>query len=81
MSKFRTQLGLLNVFAGLRASFMCLDFGEKEVKTCAGRRVVGSPQAAAMRFDDGAADGQSRTGPMNLRSKDVIAYLKTLASP
>src|SRR2546425_6675172 len=50
--------------------FRCLDFsGKNDVKTCAARRVVGSPQAAAMRFNDGAADRQSHTGAMRLRRK------------
>src|SRR6202045_775579 len=58
---------------------MCRDFGgQTEVKTCAARRVVGSPQAAAMRFNDGAADGQSHTDPMKLRGKEGIEDLVRL---
>ena len=42
----------------LQTSLMCRDFaGQHEVKTGTARRVVGGPQAAAMRFNDGAADG------------------------
>src|SRR6266849_81137 len=52
---------------------MCLGFGgESEIETCAPRRVVGSPQVAAVRFNDGAADGQSHTGSMKLRGKERI---------
>jgi hypothetical protein len=46
-------------------SFMDLDFGGKgEVKACTARRVVGSPQAAAMRFHNGSADAKSHAGAM-----------------
>src|SRR5258708_10119694 len=44
--------------------------GQREVKACAARRVVGSPQAAAVRFDDGAADGESHTSSIRLSSKE-----------
>jgi hypothetical protein len=49
------------------------------VKTCAARRVVGGPQAAVMRCNDGTADGQSQTGSVNLRGKKriVVAMLVT----
>jgi hypothetical protein len=41
-------------------SFMDLDFGGKgEVKACTARRVVGSPQAAAMQFHNGSADARA----------------------
>src|ERR1700682_705072 len=62
-----------------RGLFTCLDFARQgEVKTCAARRVVGSPQAAAMRFNDGAADRQSHTRPMKLRAHEGIEDLVRL---
>ncbi len=48
------------------------------MKTCAARRVVGGPQAAVMRCNDGTADGQSQTGPVNLRGKKRIEDLVRL---
>src|SRR5947207_11375242 len=61
---------------GSRVSFVGLAFGGKgETKACAARRIVGSPQAAAMRFNDGAADGQSHTGAMPLGGKESIEDL------
>src|SRR6266851_5227301 len=48
------------------------------MKTCAARRVVGGPQAAVMRCNDGTADGQSHTGPVNLRGKKRIEDLVRL---
>src|ERR1700674_285654 len=48
------------------------------MKTCAARRVVGSPQAATMRFNDRAADPKSHTGAVNLRGKECIKYLVRL---
>src|SRR5260370_21973711 len=51
---------------------------QNQVKACAARRVVGGPQAAVMRFNDGTADGQSHTGPVNLRGKKRIEDLVRL---
>src|SRR5258708_5485452 len=48
------------------------------VKTCAARRVVGGPQAAVMRCNDGTTDGQSHTGPVSLRGKKRIEDLVRL---
>src|SRR6266581_6085074 len=42
------------------------------MKTRAARGIVGSPQTAAMRFNYGAADGQSHTDPMRLRGKEGV---------
>src|SRR6266404_3111439 len=58
---------------------MCLRFGrQREVKTCAARGVVASPQAATMRFDDGAADAKSHAGPKGLGGKEGIEDLVRL---
>src|SRR5229473_4032096 len=58
---------------------MGLGFGrESEMKTCPARRVVGSPQAATMRFNDRAADPQPHTGALNLRSEECIKDLVCL---
>src|SRR5271154_4566239 len=55
---------------------MSLDIGwQSEVKTRAARRVVLSPQAAAMRFDDVPADAQSHAGAMKLGGKERIENL------
>src|SRR6266478_10046807 len=56
-----------------------LDYARKnDVKTRAARRVVRGPQAAVVRFNDGAADGQSHTGSMKLRRKECIEDLVRL---
>src|SRR6266852_5938154 len=55
------------------------DFGrEDEGQACATRRVIGGPQAAAMRFHDGAADGQSHPDPLKLRGKERLEDLVRL---
>src|SRR5258707_462405 len=60
----------------LRASFRRLGLGGyTEAKTCAARGVVGSPQAATMRFDDGAANAKPHAGPVGLGSKEGIEDL------
>jgi hypothetical protein len=43
-------------------------------ETCAAQRVVGCPQAAAMRFNDGAADPQSmiKAGHISAPAKKVL---------
>jgi len=62
-----------------RVSFVRLGFDwQGEVKARAVRRVVGGPQAAAMRFNDGAADPQSYAGAMRLRGKERIKDLVRL---
>jgi len=56
-----------------------LDFGGKgEVKACAAWRIIGDPQAAAMRFHDGAADPKSHASAVRLRSKERIKDLVRL---
>src|ERR1700682_48925 len=52
--------------------------GESEMKTCPAGRVVGSPQAAAMRFNDGAADPKSHAGAVSLSGKEGIEDLVRL---
>src|SRR6202521_1879134 len=52
--------------------------GESEMKTCPARRVVGSPKATAMRFNDGAADPKSHTGAVSLGGKEGIEDLVRL---
>src|SRR6202521_1927954 len=52
--------------------------GESEMKTCPARRVVPSPQAAAIRFNDGAADPKSHTGAVSLGGKEGIEDLVRL---
>src|SRR6266851_4930792 len=44
--------------------------GEGEVKAGATRGVFASPQAAAMRFNNGTADGESHTSAMKLGGKE-----------
>ncbi len=51
---------------------------QTEMKCCAAFRVRCSPQAAAVRFDDGAADGESHTGPSNLGGKERVENLVLL---
>jgi hypothetical protein len=54
--------------------------GKGEIKTCAAGRVVGSPQTAAMRFNNGPADAKSHARAMRLggkeRIKDLIRLLR-----
>src|SRR6266566_1551762 len=58
---------------------MCLDFrGKREIKACATRRVVFSPQATAVRFKDGTADAKSHAGAMELGGKEGIKDLVRL---
>ncbi|MEY2395362.1 MAG: hypothetical protein QOF94_1707, partial [Acidobacteriaceae bacterium] len=60
----------------LRESFICHGFGgQGETKTCAARRVVGSPQAATMRFDNRAADAKSHAGAVSLGGKEGVKDL------
>src|SRR5580692_11735107 len=54
-------------FRAARASFEHPCFGGKsEVKACTARRVVGSPQASAMRFHNRLADTKPHAGAMRL---------------
>src|SRR5438309_9008096 len=70
---------MTNIVERLWASFMLLHSGgQNEVKTCAARRVVGGPQAAVMRCNDGTADRQSHTSAVNLRGKKRIEDLVRL---
>src|SRR5258708_39178464 len=65
----------------LQASFLGLGIGlsgQSETKTCAAGRVVAGPQAAAMRFHDGAADPKSHTGPVRLSGEERIEDLVRL---
>jgi hypothetical protein len=58
---------------------MDLDFGGKaEVKACAARRSIGSPQAAAVRFHDGTADPKAHAGAVRLGGKKGIKDLVRL---
>src|SRR6266566_1794128 len=58
---------------------MGLDFrGKREIKACATRTVVFSPQATAMRFKDGTADAKSHAGAMELGGKEGIKDLVRL---
>ena len=54
--------------------------GQGELKSCAARRIVGSPQAAPMRLNDGPADPQSHARAVSLggkeRIKDIIRLLR-----
>src|SRR6266849_6978701 len=45
------------------------------MKTCAAGRVVGSPQAAAMRLNDRPTDGQPHTSPVILGGKECLEDL------
>src|SRR5882724_9682331 len=61
------------------ASFMSLYFGgQREIKACATRRVVFSPQATAMRFKDGTTDAKPHAGPVELGGKEGIKDLVRL---
>ena len=58
---------------------MSLDFdGQRQAKARATRRIVGSPQAAAMRFNDGAADSKSHAGAVRFGGKEGIKDLARL---
>ena len=58
---------------------MVLGFGrQREMETCAARRIHTSPQAAAMRFHDGAADTKSHAGAVDLGGKEGIKDLVRL---
>ena len=62
-------------------SCMCFGLdGQRETKTCAARRIVGRPQAAAVRFHNGAADAQSHASAVSLggkeRIKDLVCLLR-----
>src|SRR5712664_246149 len=60
-------------------SFMYLGFGgQGETKACAARGVVGSPQAAAVRFNNGPADPESHARAVSLGSKERIKDLVRL---
>jgi len=48
------------------------------MKACAARRVVGSPQPAAMRFNDGAADPQPHAGAVSFGGEKGIEDLVRL---
>src|ERR1700682_1499338 len=49
--------------------------GQGELKGCAARRIVGSPQTAAVRFNNGAADPQSHARAVSLGGKERIKEL------
>src|SRR5260370_23003577 len=56
--------------------FHWLGFGwQGETEACAARRIVGSPQTATMRFNDGAADAKSHAGPVGLGCKEGVEDL------
>ena len=52
--------------------------GQGELKSCAASGAAGGPQAAAMRLDDGATDGQPHTGPVILGRKECLEDLLRL---
>ena len=45
------------------------------MESCPARRIGASPQAAAMRFHDGAADAKSHAGAVNFGGKEGIKDL------
>src|SRR5258705_322473 len=49
--------------------------GQGEGKTCAVWEMVGSPQAATMRFNDGAADAKAHAGSVGLGAKEGVEDL------
>ena len=52
--------------------------GQGELKSCAARRIVGSPQAASVRVDNRAADPESHTRAVSLGGKERIKDLVRL---
>ena len=52
--------------------------GQGELKSCAARRVVGSPQPTPVRFNNGAADPQSHARAVSLGGKERIKDLVRL---
>src|SRR5260370_38585692 len=59
--------------------FMCVDVGgQSKGKTFAARRVFGSPQAAAMRFNDGSADPKPHAGALLFGRKEGLKNLRPL---
>src|SRR5258705_3032363 len=52
--------------------------GQSELKSCTLPGGTGGPQAAAMRLDDRATDGQPHTGPVILGSKECVEDLVRL---
>ena len=49
--------------------------GQSEAEDCTPRRVVGRPQAAPMRFDNGTADPKSHAEAVRFGGKESIEYL------
>ena len=49
--------------------------GQSELKSCAAREVIGSPQATAMRLNDGLADAKPHAGAVRLGGKKRIEDL------
>ena len=52
--------------------------GQRKLKRCTRPGVGGGPQTSAMRFDDGAADGQSHASALRLGRKEGIEDLLRL---
>jgi hypothetical protein len=52
--------------------------GQSELKSCAARRIVGSPQAGTVRFNNGAADPQPHARAVSLGGKERIKDLVRL---
>ena len=72
----RTSSSMTNTVGAPAGVFMCVDVGgQSKVKTCAARRVVGSPQAAAMRFNDGSADPKPHAGAVLFGRKEGLKDL------
>src|SRR5258708_30818196 len=75
----RTSSSMTNTVGVTAGVFMCVDVGgQSKVKTCAARRVVGSPQAAAMRFNDGSADPKPHAGALLFGRKEGLKDLLPL---
>ena len=49
--------------------------GQGELKSCTARRIVGSPQSATVRFNNGAADPQAHARAVRLGAKERIKEL------
>src|SRR5258708_17612121 len=72
----RPSSSMTNTVGAPAGVFMGVDVGgQSKVKTCAARRVVGSPQAAAMRFNDGSADAKPHAGAVLVGRKEGLKDL------
>jgi len=63
------------------SSFMGLGLGgQRELKSCAAWGVVGSPQAAAMRLNDGSVDPKPHAGAVRLGGEKWIESICSRSS-